>query len=111
MGIFTIFGLFLNFAIIFWNPGMPTTRYVSSHPPTRPRARLLHPPTIGSQHVPPPVSSYTPVVATITVTGNVPSYGSTNQPSHDSAVASQYAPQNASLDDNLITNRSTIDTA
>ena len=84
---------------------------MSSHPSTQPRARLLHPPTIESQHVPPLASSYTAVVATITVAGNVPSYGSTNQPSQDSAVASQYAPQNALLDDNLITNRSTIDTA
>ena len=96
-------GCFWIFCIAFCYTGIPTTRYVNSHPPTQRRARQLHPP--------PPASSYTAVVATISVVGNVPSYGSTNQPSHDSAVTSQYAPQNALLDDKLITNRSTIDTA
>ena len=96
-------GMLPNVIFSFCYTGIPTTRYVNSHPPTRPRARQLHPP--------PPASSYTAVVATISVVGNVPSYGSTNQPSHDSAVTSQYAPQNALLDDKLITNRSTIDTA
>ena len=100
--------LFVNLVCSFWDTGIPTTCYVSIRPATQPRARLLHPPKVGSQHVPPPASSYVTVAATITVTGNVPSYGSTNQPSQDSAVASQYPPQNA---DNLITNRSTIDTA
>ena len=103
--------MFSLFVSSFRDTGIPQTQYLSSQPATQPRACLLYPPTVGSQHVPPTASSYTAVVATISVVGNVPSYGSTNQPSHDSAVTSQYAPQNALLDDKFMTNRSTIDSA
>lgn len=78
----------------------------------RPIAPLLHPPyqpirqpNIGPR-LPPPASSYTTITTHITVTANVPSYGSTNQPSDGSPTAE---PQNALLDDKP--NGSNTDTA
>lgn len=111
--------LFFIFLTSLCRTGIRKTYHVSSYPGTQPIARrpiapLLHPPyqpthqpTFGPHRLPPPASSYTTITAgIITVTANVPSYGSTNQPSDGSPTAE---PQNALLDDKP--NGSNTDTA
>ena len=89
---------------------MPQTYHVSSYRGTRPLHppyQPTHQPTFGPHRLPPPASSYTTITAgIITVTANVPSYGSTNQPPNGSPTAE---PQNALLDDKP--NGSNTDTA
>ena len=91
------FGFFMIFLSTFWDIVQSIIHYVFGQPATQPRAHPLYPsymPTpqmiIEPEHIPPPASSYTAVIA---VVPNEPSYESTSQPSLKAAETSQYAPQ------------------
>ena len=91
------FGFLWIFLLSFCDGFKSIIHHVFGQPATQPSAHPLYPsyiPTpqmiIEPEHIPPPTSSYTAVIAFVP---NEPSCESTSQPSLKAAETSQYAPQ------------------